>query len=345
MIGLLLAVSAVVPSLLIMHYFHARDRHREPRRVLWTAFGLGVLCLLGVVFVVPAAILVEKVGNPWAQGTLKSFFVAAFPEELLKLIVLYAYVRPHEEFDEPIDGLIYGAAVSLGFATLENILYVVQGGVGLAVLRAFTAVPMHAFGGAILGYYVARHKFEKKRGLLLEGYLIVVLLHGLYDTPLLILKALGAPGQSPTAAAQAIAMGGAVILSIGVVITQVLWARAILRRLRDEQDGPRTRRRQAEQARARALESGTGVAFTLLALGALLATVGGTFVLGMVGYGLFHPAGDVKAAGGGALLGTPPLVLGLVLFSKGLGRLQARVDAQRETWIEQADGPQTHRQG
>jgi RsiW-degrading membrane proteinase PrsW (M82 family) len=59
-----------------------------------------------------------------------------------------------------MDGVVYGAVASLGFATLENILYVTPNGFAVAAARAFTAVPGHALLGVIMGYYVGRAKFH-----------------------------------------------------------------------------------------------------------------------------------------------------------------------------------------
>ena len=83
-------------------------------------------------------------------------FVAAIPEEFVKLAILVGYNMRHHAFDEPMDGIVYGVVASLGFATLENMLFVFEGGISVAVSRAFTAVPLHAFVGAIMGYYVGR---------------------------------------------------------------------------------------------------------------------------------------------------------------------------------------------
>ena len=58
-----------------------------------------------------------------------------------------------KEFDELMDGIVYGAVASLGFATLENIMYCIDGGLSVVAIRALTAVPAHASFGAIMGYY------------------------------------------------------------------------------------------------------------------------------------------------------------------------------------------------
>ena len=72
------------------------------------------------------------------------------------------------EFDEHYDGIVYGAAVSLGFATVENILYLFANGLESALGRAILPVSSHALFGVIMGYYLGKAKFsegkEKRSG-------------------------------------------------------------------------------------------------------------------------------------------------------------------------------------
>ena len=125
------AASAIVPSILLVSFFKNRDVHPEPSRVLWITFWLGVLSTIPTVLVaLPLALVLEgALDNLVAVGVADAFLCAALPEELFKLGVVYVYVRKHEAFDEPMDGIVYGVVASLGFATLENILYTIEGGV------------------------------------------------------------------------------------------------------------------------------------------------------------------------------------------------------------------------
>ena len=203
MLFALTAVSAVVPSLLLIWFFHARDVFREPPRVLWTTFGLGVLTIPGVLLTVwPLMALtgLDELREPYVGGLLDAFTSAAIPEELFKFAVLYLYCLRHREFDEPMDGIVYGATASLGFATLENVLYVSEGGLGVALLRAFTAVPMHAFTGAIMGYFVGQAKFrpQQRSKLICASLGFPILLHGLYDFPLMTLTRMDELGRQMT---------------------------------------------------------------------------------------------------------------------------------------------------
>ena len=86
-------------------------------------------------------------------------------------------------FDEPLDGIIYAVMVSMGFATLENIIYVLSHGFQTAIMRMFLSVPAHACFGVIMGYYVGMAKFSKSRVRYYKrvGLLLAVLFHGAFD--------------------------------------------------------------------------------------------------------------------------------------------------------------------
>ncbi len=331
MLFLLTAVSAIVPSLLLIWYFWAGDVQPEPGRVLWATFGLGVLSVIPVLMVeLPVARLLAHVHDPYLRGALDAFFGASAPEEGFKLLVLLAYCDRHPEFDEPMDGIVYGAVASLGFATLENILYVGQGGMGLAAMRALTAVPSHAFGGAILGYYVGQAKFtpRHRRRLILTGYLLAFTLHGLYDFPLMTVAnferlGLGKPSLL-------------LLITLGALAFE--WAFAV----------SRTRRLRVDQLHVlavRAIQHGVApppgvltaapptrsakvIGWLMLLGGGALACAGGLVVLVLVAAVLFEPAevpdGKAKMALGGAIIGVLPLAVGLLVFARGTRRMRVQ---------------------
>lgn len=325
----LLAVSAIIPSLLIMRYFHARDRYPEPQRVLWVTFGLGVLSVLGIFFVLTYSPAVDAIENPYLRGFADAFLVAAIPEELVKLLVLVRYCARKKEFNEPIDGLIYGCAASLGFATLENVLYVASNGFGVAVLRAFTAVPGHAFSGAILGWYVAKWKLERKKMAVVVGYLWIVLLHGLYDAPLLMLKEMQASGV-PKGDPGYVVVGVLIaVVSIPVVVIEIAWARKLLLKARADQDGPATKARNELERKRAALTSSTSVDYLYLIGGGVLASVGGLILFGFILGAVFGEKLEFAHLMGFTMFGAPPLIAGWVLYGRGLKRRIERLEAQR----------------
>ena len=119
---------------------------------------------------------------------ISSFLTAAPVEEGLKLSILYFYVYKMKDFNEPIDGIVYGVTVSLGFATLENIYYVYlladyfdTSSMALAIARSFSAVPAHAVFGVFMGYFFMKYSFIKKGDNLIFAFLIPFVLHGCYN--------------------------------------------------------------------------------------------------------------------------------------------------------------------
>ena len=187
-------LSAVLPSIILIWYFRRQDRFPEPFGIMMMTFILGVLSVIPVLAV---AIPLANLGNSFPDlqnsaiglAAFTAFMLAAIPEESFKYAVLTGYSARRTAFEEPMDGLVYGVCASLGFATLENILYVgFTGNINIAILRSVTAVPCHACLGAIMGYYVGMGKFADRASISSwrkKAWLIPVVLHGLYDFPLM----------------------------------------------------------------------------------------------------------------------------------------------------------------
>ena len=242
MLYVLLFAAAVLPALLLVWFFHARDTFPEPPRVLWATFGLGCLSVIPAVALGMTIEPVLQTRDALSVAAFQAFVIAALCEEASKLSVLVGYSFRRSEFDEPMDGIVYGAAASLGFAGLENVLYVLDGGFGIAILRGLLSVPGHATYGAVMGYYVGRARFdrEKRWRLVGLGLLSAVLLHGFYDFPLMLLD----KGQPEDTAASAGAQSGAVsgemvggllLMGLGAVIVGWTWSLRLVRRVRREQ--------------------------------------------------------------------------------------------------------------
>jgi len=341
MLYAVLAVSAIVPSLLLVWYFHARDAFPEPPRVLWTTFGLGIFIIFPVLVVVgPIDALIEQMGNPLVYGFTTAFLGAAIPEELMKLLVLWLYASRHVEFDEPMDGIVYGATASLGFATLENILYVADGGFGVAVMRAVLSVPGHAFTGAIMGYFVGQAKFASggRGGLIAKAVTIPILLHGFYDFPLLAASRIG-DVDTPVGCVTALLLP----LAPAIVIFEWVWTVRLVRRLRRDQlsdagpplaepladlppPAPPVVPVKAPEAVAAVAEKAPGkvLGWFLTIGGGLLATGGGLMTLGLVlavAMGVEEGTDVVELVVGALILGVLPLLGGAALFVWGVVRL------------------------
>lgn len=183
---IILLIASLAPVIFLMIYIYAKDQfQKEPFGQLVKAFLGGILAgILDVLLLSALGISdLQPFSGARGQAFFQAFFLAGFPEELCKLIFLYLFIWKSQYFDEYYDGIEYAAFVGLGFAGLENIMYVWQGGIGVAVSRALFAVPAHFFFAIIMGYFFAFAKFrpEKKTWYLLLALLCPAILHGIYD--------------------------------------------------------------------------------------------------------------------------------------------------------------------
>jgi len=177
-----LVVVALAPIVFLAWFVYTRDRYEhEPRRLIVKTFLLGAILvapvvvaeLLGSLFLPPSA-------DPVALF-LHFLLVVALVEESSKYLAVRISVYRSREFNEPMDGLVYGAIAGLGFAAPENLLYVLSRGAGLGIIRAVLSVPGHALWGSIIGYYLARQKFTGARRSGLAGLSVAVILHAAFD--------------------------------------------------------------------------------------------------------------------------------------------------------------------
>jgi RsiW-degrading membrane proteinase PrsW (M82 family) len=174
--------AAIAPGAALLAYFYWKDRYdAEPLSMVIKLF------LTGMLIVLPAMIVQRGMtlwlgDSPWTF----SFLISAGVEEILKFFVLYHIIFNHTEFDEPYDGIVYATAVSLGFATLENVLYAFLQTTtfGTLMLRALLPVSGHALFGVIMGYSLGRAKFSQGRKAkyhLWMAMLLPLVWHGAYD--------------------------------------------------------------------------------------------------------------------------------------------------------------------
>ncbi len=182
---------AIGPAIAVMAYVYSRDKNeREPVGVLLVSFFWGC-------FSVVPAIILESILPPFLPANMEgntlsiaiyAFAIIAFSEEFSKFIFLRYYSYKKRSFNEPFDGIIYAIMVGMGFATIENLLYIFGADTpgasfGVAGVRAISAVPAHATFAAIMGYYVGLAKFSRKneKRLFWQGILLATFFHGLYD--------------------------------------------------------------------------------------------------------------------------------------------------------------------
>ncbi|QNK55392.1 glutamic-type intramembrane protease PrsW [Paenibacillus sp. PAMC21692] len=175
--------AAIAPGISLLTYLYLRDKYEaEPIHIVVRMFVLGVLVVVPIM-------VVQRGLEIWlGNGTfVASFIHSAAVEEFLKWFILYHVIYNHTEFDEPYDGILYAASISLGFATLENVLYAIYtpSSFGSLLARAMLPVSGHALFGVMMGYYLGKAKFagtrKKMRLFLSISFALPFLLHGFYD--------------------------------------------------------------------------------------------------------------------------------------------------------------------
>ncbi len=185
-------LAAVLPAVILMRYIYKKDKvEKEPGRLLLQLFFLGFLAAF-------ASMILEAVGQEILDLALPqqsvahiivlAFIVVAASEEGMKLLFCWMRTRHDPNFDCRFDGIVYMVFTSLGFAAIENIIYVFSYGISVAPMRALLSVPAHmgfaVVGGALYGrakqHHLAGETF-RSRLLVLCSFLSSVLLHGFYD--------------------------------------------------------------------------------------------------------------------------------------------------------------------
>ena len=176
----------IVPSILILLYFFLSDKFKEPKGSIALVFFLGICICLPAGYV--NSFMENNFKDIFSERLLFSFLGPAWCEELLKFIILYFIVLKRNEFNERMDGIVYGVAVSLGFATLENYEYVYILAekweiepYTMAIWRSYSAVPMHGLNGCIMGFYFGMFAFTANKKYLILCLLIPFIIHGLYN--------------------------------------------------------------------------------------------------------------------------------------------------------------------
>jgi RsiW-degrading membrane proteinase PrsW (M82 family) len=241
---LYLAASGIVPALIAMWYVDRLDRQRpEPPRLRRKVAFYGALSVIPVVALAYA--LTRALGaavppeHTYVGALYHAFVQAAALEELCKIAVVYwVFARP--EFDERLDGIVYACRAGLGFALVENVLYLLGqqelGGLLVTwVLRALLAIPGHAMWTGMMGYFLARRRFDRTGPGIVGGYLIAVLLHGTYDVAIFVGVPLTADGRGELALAL-------LVVPAAVVALSVLWMRRMARTALQLDDADAARR-------------------------------------------------------------------------------------------------------
>jgi RsiW-degrading membrane proteinase PrsW (M82 family) len=180
-----LSALAFAPCLAVIIFIYWKDRFgKEPLRLLANSF------FLGVISAAPAIWITDFMDKLFMQiemfyvleKAVMAFVVVGFSEELSKFILLMLFPYKSKHFDEPYDGITYAVMISMGFATLENLLYMRSYGHEVIYFRAFTSVPAHASFAVLMGYFVGLAKFKNNSlKIKLLGLFLATTLHGFYD--------------------------------------------------------------------------------------------------------------------------------------------------------------------
>lgn len=192
-----LLLLAVLPGVLIAFYVYSKDAiEKEPGKLLFKLFLGGVICIA-------PAILLELLGSYllygdfWASADeytsnlvifVENFLVIALAEEACKFFVLKKTTWRHEAFNYRFDGIVYSVFAGMGFAVLENVLYVFDYGIGNAISRALTSIPGHAAFAVCMGIFYAEAKACENRGEkgkatknLVLALILPIFMHGFFD--------------------------------------------------------------------------------------------------------------------------------------------------------------------
>lgn len=191
---LLPLLSALIPAIVLLGYIYWRDRKSpEPIWQLVKATALGVVSI-GVSLCISRPLqaigLIPEYIYSIGDAINVAFLGAAIPEELAKFVLLWLFLRNNRHFDERMDGIVYAVCISLGFAGLENVMYVVgdDDWMSVALSRAVFSVPGHFCDGVIMGYFYSLSRFTWTRLRWNKVMTIVapIVAHGVFDAILFI---------------------------------------------------------------------------------------------------------------------------------------------------------------
>ena len=199
---LLVIFAALVPVAWLLWTIYRKDSVQpEPTKRLVKAivFGIGSVFLSLAISMPTSMVLGMNIDNQVygsiAEAVGGAFFLAAIPEEVAKLFMLWLLLRKNPFFDEHFDGIVYAVCVGLGFAGFENICYLFGGiedgsWLGIRVSRALFSVPAHYFFAILMGYYYSIYHFGIDRSIKTKLMVLVapILAHGIFDSLLFCMR-------------------------------------------------------------------------------------------------------------------------------------------------------------
>ena len=196
---------SLLPGLIIIIFIFFSDKHeKEPIGLLLVSFIFGIITF-GLAYFTGNFLTEHHQVEPnnLMDELFFAFIIVALVEETFKFSFVRFILYRNHNFNEPFDGIVYTVMVAMGFATIENVIFVMEGGVTTGIVRMFSTVPAHATFAVIMGYYLGKAKFnEKKIALDIDGdgvpdinlntklftyliafigFVIATVIHGFYD--------------------------------------------------------------------------------------------------------------------------------------------------------------------
>lgn len=192
---LFLIVAALAPVAVVLWYIFKKDSEQpEPARWLAKGFGFGVISIflsLAISYTLGELLQMDldaEVYPSILDAFADAFLMAAIPEELAKLVMLWLLLRKNSYFDEKFDGIVYAVCIGMGFAGLENVMYLLEGvedgsWITTGITRALFSIPGHFVFAILMGYYYSIYHFGIDRSLRAKSLILLapVLAHGIYD--------------------------------------------------------------------------------------------------------------------------------------------------------------------
>jgi RsiW-degrading membrane proteinase PrsW (M82 family) len=201
---LVILVCALAPSIVFLQYGIAKARLRWNDAMVWEVYfsgGIAALIALLLELLLKKTIAIDAMSSVHGAAT-EALFIAAIPEELAKLAMLFVTIKRYGSDTERYDMITLSFAVSLSFAAIENIGYLLLPGDWhlVALSRAVLSVPMHGLDGLAMGACLTAAGLSRlhRPGWLIAALVIPILMHALFDFPLmLVTKNSGFAGVLP----------------------------------------------------------------------------------------------------------------------------------------------------
>lgn len=181
---------AIIPSIIIGLLVYKSDKkEKEPFKELLKAFLMGILSVIITlaISVIISLFDIDMDSLNLLELTLYVLLTIGLVEEFSKFLCVNIFLRNNKNYNYMYDGIVYSIYISLGFATIENILYLIDSNIALGIIRAVVTVPAHVFFAIFMGYYFSKYMYsisihKKEKKYLLYSLLIPVILHTIFDT-------------------------------------------------------------------------------------------------------------------------------------------------------------------